>query len=48
MQLGHAEHARQGIRCIAFHPGGTAETGMGQTAPLQVRSRLYDRFDNFT
>lgn len=37
-----AEHAKQGVRCIAFHPGGIAETGMGQTAPEQFRSYLYD------
>ncbi|MCJ1267189.1 hypothetical protein MMC22_007074 [Lobaria immixta] len=38
----HAEHAKQGVRCVAFHPGGIAETGMGQRAPEQFRSRLYD------
>ena len=37
-----AEHAKQGVRCIAFHPGGIAETGMGPPAPPQFRSRLYD------
>lgn len=37
-----AEHAKEGVCCIAFHPGGIAETGMGQTAPEQFRSRLYD------
>ena len=42
LQLKQAEHAKQGVRCIAFHPGGIAETGMGQTAPPQFRSRLYD------
>lgn len=36
------EHAKQGVRCIAFHPGGIAETSMGQKAPEQFRSRLYD------
>ncbi|KAL2044706.1 hypothetical protein N7G274_002480 [Stereocaulon virgatum] len=41
----HLEHAKQGVRCIAFHPGGIAETGMGQTAPPQFRSRLYDTVD---
>ena len=40
--LRQAEHAEQGVRCVAFHPGGIAETGMGQTAPPQFRSRLYD------
>ena len=40
--LRQAEHAKQGVRCVAFHPGGIAETGMGQTAPPQFRSRLYD------
>lgn len=40
--LTHPEHAKQGVRCIAFHPGGIAETGMGQAAPEQFRSRLYD------
>lgn len=40
--LTRPEHAKQGVRCIAFHPGGIAETGMGQRAPEQFRSRLYD------
>lgn len=40
--LTRPEHAKQGVRCVAFHPGGIAETGMGQTAPEQFRSRLYD------
>ncbi|KAI9849923.1 MAG: hypothetical protein M1837_000137 [Sclerophora amabilis] len=31
----HLEHANQDVRCIAFHPGGIAETGMGQKAPEQ-------------
>lgn len=41
----HLESAKHGVRCIAFHPGGIAETGMGQTAPPQFRSRLYDTVD---
>ena len=36
------EHAKQGVRCIAFHPGGVAETALGQKAPEQFRSLLND------
>ncbi|SPO02050.1 related to oxidoreductase, short chain dehydrogenase/reductase family [Cephalotrichum gorgonifer] len=36
------EHGAQGVRCIAFHPGGIASTGMGQRCPAQFRGRLID------
>lgn len=36
------EHGHQGVRCVAFHPGGIASTGMGQRAPLQFRGSLLD------
>ncbi|KAF2875187.1 hypothetical protein BDV95DRAFT_485913 [Massariosphaeria phaeospora] len=36
------EYGAQGVRCLAFHPGGIASTGMGQRAPLQFRGSLLD------
>jgi NAD(P)-dependent dehydrogenase (short-subunit alcohol dehydrogenase family) len=36
------EYGKQGIRALAFHPGGIASTGMGQTAPEQYRANLID------
>jgi NAD(P)-dependent dehydrogenase (short-subunit alcohol dehydrogenase family) len=36
------EYGAQGVRCMAFHPGGIASTGMGQRAPLQFRGSLLD------
>jgi len=36
------EYGHQGVRCVAFHPGGIATTGMGQRAPLQFRGSLLD------
>ena len=39
------EYGKQGVRALAFHPGGIASTGMGQTAPEQFRHRLIDTVD---
>lgn len=39
------EYGKQGVRALAFHPGGIASTGMGQTAPAQYRHRLLDTVD---
>ena len=39
------EYGGRGIRCLAFHPGGIASTGMGKTAPEQFRKRLIDTVD---
>lgn len=36
------EYGAQGVRCVAFHPGGIATTGMGQRAPEQFRGSLLD------
>lgn len=33
------------LRCLAFHPGGIASTGMGQAAPEQFRDGLIDTVD---
>ena len=39
------EYGAQGVRCLAFHPGGIASTGMGQRAPLQFKGSLLDTPD---
>ena len=39
------EYGPLGVRCVAFHPGGIASTGMGQAAPEQFRARLIDTVD---
>jgi NAD(P)-dependent dehydrogenase (short-subunit alcohol dehydrogenase family) len=39
------EYGKEGVRALAFHPGGTASTGMGQAAPEQYRHRLLDTVD---
>lgn len=39
------EYGKQGVRALAFHPGGIASTGMGQSAPEQYRARLHDTVD---
>ncbi|KAF2270131.1 NAD(P)-binding protein [Lojkania enalia] len=36
------EYGAQGVRCIAFHPGGVASTGMGERAPKQFQGMLLD------
>ncbi|MCJ1440960.1 MAG: hypothetical protein MMC23_001446 [Stictis urceolatum] len=41
----HAEHAAQGVRCIAFHPGGVADTDIGEKAPKWLRERLTDTLE---
>jgi NAD(P)-dependent dehydrogenase (short-subunit alcohol dehydrogenase family) len=41
----HCEHQAQGVRCVAFHPGGIRTTGMGQTAPQQFAAGLVDTED---
>jgi NAD(P)-dependent dehydrogenase (short-subunit alcohol dehydrogenase family) len=40
-----AEHATQGVRCFAFHPGGIGSTDMGQTAPEWLAPYLIDTTD---
>ncbi|KAF1825881.1 NAD(P)-binding protein [Dissoconium aciculare CBS 342.82] len=39
------EYGKQGVRALAFHPGGIASTGMGQAAPEQYRANLFDTVD---
>jgi NAD(P)-dependent dehydrogenase (short-subunit alcohol dehydrogenase family) len=39
------EYGKQGVRALAFHPGGIASTGMGQTALEQYRANLIDTVD---
>jgi len=36
------EHYARGAICIAFHPGGIADTGMGEDAPENLRQFLID------
>ena len=36
---------KQGVRCIAFHPGGILDTGMGEKAPDYFKPYLYDSLD---
>lgn len=40
-----AEHAQQGVRCFAYHPGGIGSTDMGQTAPDWLVPYLIDTTD---
>jgi NAD(P)-dependent dehydrogenase (short-subunit alcohol dehydrogenase family) len=40
-----AEHAEQGIRCFAYHPGGIGTTDMGQNAPEWLAPYLTDTTD---
>lgn len=42
MDLLLMEHHGQGTRCIAVHPGGIADTGMGNNAPQHYRNLLHD------
>ncbi|MCJ1246255.1 hypothetical protein MMC30_003461 [Trapelia coarctata] len=41
----HAEHHARGVICIAFHPGGIADTGMGENVPENLRQNLIDSVD---
>ncbi|KAI9843160.1 MAG: hypothetical protein M1838_002748 [Thelocarpon superellum] len=36
------EHSEQGVQCIAFHPGGIADTDLGRRAPAAFQPYLND------